>query len=559
MENYRLLVEREPDNAEYHYRIAKIHYARQEYRKTVETVKKAILLSPNRAEFRLLAGKGYYQKQDYFNAIGQLTSAIALDEESLSARYHLALCYERVGKTEKAIEQLKLAIALEPLYFDAHLTLVSIQFKRGSPNRDYDRPIAQLENALLINPTSIPGNILLSELYYAAGESRKATAILETHIATNGDSDDVLNALAHMEYRSGRYRKAAETIRRISTKNLAVQLLNLKIGYELSPESNLKPEIENLIAAHPNNGPLHLFDGILEYRLGNLDRAERSFQSALRIDPSDGMAFFRLSQIWRDRNDFVGSENSLKRALKLEPHNPEIFASYLRLLIEQGNWERAARLLNDRETSNQNFEMLYIRGLIAKNRRLYHEAESLFRQSQQKRFSAEVETQLADIEIAQGRYRAAEKRLRLAQKTEPHHIETALTLAKLLFATQKTDQIPPLLTPYLSNGRGKGRVHLQLAEAWIQLSRIEKATTVLAEGLESWPRHPELAQMLTLHLGLKGEYEKAIRILEDMQTFDHKYHRLFHYRLSGYYHKTENGERFRAYLLRYNRKQGLEP
>ena len=558
IENYRSLIEQEPDNAEYHYRIAKIYFSLQEYQKSIDAVKKAILLVPNQSRFQLLAGKGKKKKKDYFHAIRQLTSAIGLDDESLNTYYYLALSYDQAGNTEEAIKQLNLAIALEPLYFDAHLALVSIRFERSSSGRDYETLIVQLKKALAIHPTSIPGNILLSKMYYAAGKSQKAAIILKKHAEINGDTDDVLSTLAHIEYQSGQYQAAARTLQRLRTKNLASQLLSLRIKYELTPQADLKPAIESLLAEHPHSEALHLFSGVWEYRLGNLDRAERSFQSALKIDPSFGEAYFHLSQIWRDRNDFVGFGNALKKAFELEPNHPEILITYLRLLIERGDWERASDLLDERQQQRQNAQILYIRGLIAKRKGLYYEAENLFRQSQQKRFAAEVETQIADMEILRGRYRAAEKRLRLVLQHKPHDIDAVLVLAKLYFATQRADRIPPLLTPYVSNERGKGQVHRQLAEAWIQLNQIEQAVTVLEDGLENWPRHPELVQMQTLYLGLMGDYEKAIRILEDMQTFNHKYRQLFHYRLSGYYHKTGNREKFKEYLYRYNMNKGLE-
>ena len=558
MENYRALVAESPDNAEYHYRIAKLYLSRQEYEPALHAVEKALLLAPNQARYRLLAGKCHYLRKEYFHAIAQSTSALVLDNEILDAYRYLALSYDQAGNFEEAVRQLNLALALEPLYFEGHLALASIRFRRRTAQTNYEALIEQLEKALLIAPFSVPGNILLSDMYYAVGESHRAKAILQAHIAANGDRDETLYALARIEYQSGRYQEAADALQKIATRNLAAQLLDIKIKAELAPRSELKSPLEKLMAENPDNVEIHLFGGILAYRAGNVDRAERLFQTVLKIDPANGEAYFQLSKIWRDRNDFVGFGNSLKKAFSLEPGNLEIFAAYLQMLIEQDEWERASYLLERRQLGNRNSTILYIRGLIAKAKGKFYEAQELFEKSRQQRFSAAVETQIADMEIRRGHYQSAEKRIRLVLRTEPRDVDTVLVLSQLFFRRQQIDRIPPLLTPYLSDPRGRGRVHLQLAEAWVQLDRMDEAVAMLEEGLEIWPRHPELAQVQTLYLGVMGEYRKAIRILEEMQTFEHKYNRLFHYRLSGYYHKTGDRETFKQYLYRYNLRKELE-
>ncbi len=555
---YQEMVEQDPENAEIYYHLAKAYFDSKQYIDAIDSIKIALLLAPNKARYRLLLGRCYFYLKDYFDAITQLTTAVSLDNENLRSYLYLANAYQEVGKNKEAIKQLKLAMALEPLYFDARLALVRFRFQKRTNNTDYKSLITQLQDALTLKPNSVAGNLLLSELYQAIGEDRKAKIVISDHINGFGETDKALLALAQLEYQSGHYQKADEVIKRITTKTRESQLLALKIDHETRPVEDLITRVKQLIASYPDSESLYFFHGTLEYQAGNLVQAERLFQTALKINPEYGEAYYYLSKIWDDNNDFVGAASALKKAFELIPNHFDLFVDYLTLLIEQGEWEKAADYLEEQQTNPQNSKVLYLQGLIAKRKGLYYEAENFFRQSQQQRFSAKVETQIADMEIQRGQYQAAGQRLKMVLALKPHEIEAVLIKAKLLFITDKIDQIPPLLWPYLTNKRAKGRVHQQLAEALVQLDRMEKALSVLTDGLENWPRHPELTQMQTLYLGITGEYAKAIRILEDMQSFEHKYNQLFHYRLSGYYYKTGEKEKFRKYLYRYNFKKGLE-
>jgi len=155
--------------------------------------------------------------------------------------------------------------------------------------------------------------------------------------------------------------------------------------------------------------------------------------------------------------------------------------------------------------------------------------------------------QLADIDIEQGKFASAEKRLRRVEAIAPESVEIALVKSKLLFKMKRIEEIPALLEPFRSGNLGNGKVQLLLAEALLQQDQLSKAIAVLEEGLDRWPRHPELAQSYTLYQGLAGNYKEAIRIMEEMQTYPHKYNQLFYHRLRAYYFQSGQMDKFRSY------------
>jgi hypothetical protein len=54
-----------------------------------------------------------------------------------------------------------------------------------------------------------------------------------------------------------------------------------------------------------------------------------------------------------------------------------------------------------------------------------------------------------------------------------------------------------------------------------------------------------------MYLGLGGKYSEAIALMEDIQSFKHKYNQLFFYRLRTYYFNAGKKKKFRQYLYQH--------
>ncbi|MCP4752056.1 MAG: tetratricopeptide repeat protein [Proteobacteria bacterium] len=556
IENYKRLIDEDPENHDVYYRLAKTRLQTGSFDEAKTTIRTAILLEPLMARYQLLAGKINYHSGDYFEAINHFSTSLVLNNRFLESYYLLALAYEKTGKVDTALEQLEAAIAIEPLYFDAHLAWISMTFdlaveKSNASSETVAFLIPRLENALKIKPRSVDGHLLLSRIHRFMGATHKAKSILLKCLKEFGHDDRIMLALTKMEFQAGRFEEASRMSQKIKKPTLDSEIIGLKIRKKTTPDTNLADTTANLLSKHPLSKELLLLSAELELSRGNLVKAERLIQKGLDIDPDYAEAYLRLFEVREVQNDPKGARWALRKALDLAPESPDIKIRYLKRLVQEGKWDEIETFLENRNLDPQNPEVIFLKGLMAKEKGDYSKAEQLFRDAQTKQYSARVEIQLADIEIGQGKFQSAETRLKRIDALFPDNLEIVLVKAKLLLHSKRIDEIPPLLQPHLENVLGHGKVQLLLAESLAQRGKIEKATKVLGEGLRRWPRHPDLAQAYTFYLEMIEDYPKAIGALEDMQTHRHKYNRLFFHRLRAYYFKAGNREKFENYLHLY--------
>ncbi len=578
--NYETRIKESPKDADLYYYLAAIFITTKQYQVARETAEKAVLLKPLVDRYRLIAGKSSYYAADYFDAVNHLTNSLLLNQDYLEAYYYLALSYNEIGKTSEALTQLETAIGLEPLYFDAQLLWCKIKYYQliqqqksleiknissgiftvsedlrtsayQSMPKDFSTLVIRLEAALKIQPGSVEGNLLLSEIYYAVGASYKAKNILERWLKNKQD-DQILLTLAKLHHSAGNFKKALEILEKQKDPDLASKILVLKLKKKLNPGFDWMPEVKNLIKVYDDSTELFLLYGETELQKGNLTMAERLGQRLVNMEPDSAVVHVFLSKVYHAQNDLYGAEWALQKAFNLAPANLDTRLAYLKYLINNGNWSQADAILNNYSLDPQHPDVLFLRGVIAKEKGDYFQAEQLFRKAQQDQYSLEIETQIAEMEIRQGKYHAAEKRLQQIEVYFPGNIEIALIKAELYLKKKLVTQIPRILNPYLTNKLGKGRVHLVLGEALAQEGDIEKGIDILSKGLKLWPRHAEIVKEYTFYLGLTKKYAQAIKILEDMQTFKHKYNQLFYHRLRAFYFHAGQRDKFKAYI--YNHK-----
>ncbi|MDH5559356.1 MAG: tetratricopeptide repeat protein [Deltaproteobacteria bacterium] len=545
LRNYKRISKEDPKNPELHYRFAYAAHSVGQYNLAETEILKAILLDPLIDRYQLLAGMIFYKNENYFKAINHLSSALDLNRQMLEAYYYLALSYERTDKVDDALKSLEAAIDIEPLYFEAHLAYVSINYDRLKSQNKFPSLIHQLEKALKLKPKSPQGNLLLAKLYNSIGASFKAKKVLTDWIKKYSQDDQIILELAGMEYQLGNQELAGEYLTKIKQHNLESRLLNLKIKSETQDTDSFVKEIKNLIWKYPSEIQLYILLGEIELSRGNLTESENLLQKALKLEPNSAKVYFQLSKVWNAKNDQQSSQWALSKAIEFSPTDLKIQLEYLKNLIHTGNVEQAKELIANFNPDPKNSDVIFVKGLIAKKQGDFNLADKLFRRAQKQQFSIDIELQLIDIEILQGMHNDAEKRLKRVFKLFPEHFQAKMIFTKLLFYRKSFDEIIKVLSPYLKSDKVNGEVYLYLAEAWVQKNNIQRAIEILESGVNIWPRDLELIQAYTFYLGIHKQYKKAVQLLEDALTFKHQYRSLFSYRLGYYYFLMGDNKKFK--------------
>lgn len=550
-------IKQNPNDPNIYYQKSKILFSLEQYDEATEAINHSLVLKPGIPEYRFEAGKNYYFIGDYFNSINQFKSAILLDANFIQAYYYLALCYHKVGKKEDAEKLLKIVIDIEPLYFDALLLQSELKFKIIQTDDESLNQILALTEVLQLNPGSITGNILLSDLYFQSGNSFKAKQVLEKTFKENPDSKDLIKKLAEYYFNSGLYGQAEALIESFESFDKSLEVLLTRIRYYTKKDSDYDSKLSKLMKAFPENPELYFIQGLNSFDQNDLVAAESSFQKVLSLKPDYAEAYLYLSRISENQKDIISEQFYIEKAFSINPQNRDILSSYLELIYNSGDMIELESVINKYDADLTYFHSKFYQAVVYKSRGDVGKALSLFNMISTGGYSFRVETQLADMDIEKGYYQSAEKRLNLILKESPNLLDAVLTKAKLLFRTQKIADVIVFLKQYESISRAKGAIHLLLSDALMQSGQIESAIKMLNSAFDLWPEHVEIAQVLSVLLETQGQLSAAIRILEPLQSFEHKFNQLFHYRLVGLYLKTGQQQKMQDYLLRYNIKKEL--
>ncbi len=564
IESYREMLVEDWENIEIRYRLANALFLIEKLDEAQDEIEKVILLEKQNDEYRLLAGKIAYGRKNFFDATNHLINTLLLNNRSIEAYYYLALTYRETEKTTDSLKQLETAIGIEPMNFEAQLLWCEISYntlisssstsnknkkatEESSTRESFVELAERLKKALLFKPNSAEGNILLAKIYQAISEVQYAKALLLDFESKNPVNDNITYEIALINYSMGDFQDTLEYLNRIVNPSGKSRILKLRTLIKIDPLGDYQTQVKELREEMPESPEIWLIQGELEYLKGELTQAERSLQNSINLNPGFSTSYYVLSKVFKAQRDSFGTEWALSKAFELAPFDTEIRIDYIREHIATGDYQAAGSALQHSSLNAMDSDVVFLKGLLAKNKKDYGTAEKSFNYVRQFDYSVEVEAELAGIEIAKDRIKLAENRLNHVESIYPGTLPVALQRAAIFEKMGKTDQIPSLLKPHLSNPKGKGKVHLLTGEAHGRLGDLSAAINVLKKGLEKWPRQLDLVQAYSFYLGLAGRYDIAIEVLEDIQSFDHTLKLMFYHRLKTFYYQSGKMEKYKQY------------
>ena len=127
-------------------------------------------------------------------------------------------------------------------------------------------------------------------------------------------------------------------------------------------------ELEGLVAREPEFAPARAYLALLRnrsiYQLWDTDvmgtrppeqvrsmvdntqrQMEHDAREALQLDPGQADAYFALSQIEQSRGHWAAAEDLIKKAVMLDPNNPEMLTGEGGLALKTGNVQKSANIL----------------------------------------------------------------------------------------------------------------------------------------------------------------------------------------------------------------------
>jgi tetratricopeptide (TPR) repeat protein len=428
-------------------------------------------------------GRGEYVTK----AIDNYKLAMRNDPDSAYLAEELADLYLQTGQVRSAASEFEEVVKRNPDDVNARRILGRIytaRLREGSQNRANQemltKALEQYEKISLKAPKDADNWVMLGRLYKLAQKSTDAEKAYKKALELQPENEEAMTGLAIVYSDLGDNANATAMLKRVAEKNPSMRTLTALAGtYEQMKEFKLAADAyKKALDQNPGNADLKRAYAQSLFQADDMDAASVVFEELAAEDPNDLLANLRLSQIYRQKKDFVKARQFAKKARDLDPSNLEIRFNEVSLLEAEGKTQEAIDAL--KEILSTNARGTATTGEKSNRIILLERLGFLYRQADQTANAVKTFQEIGEIEPdAAARasaqvvetYRGAkdfanaEKAAKAAVEKYPSDRTVKLVAANLYADMGKTQSAVDILKG-LMDGKNDREVYLSLAQVY---------------------------------------------------------------------------------------------
>jgi len=280
------------------------------------------------------------------SALHEFTAILALDPNNVEARGDLGVVQYLAGNYAEASQNLRAALRLQPALWKAQAILGLCERAQG--RFDSARTLLAKSFPHLQDPKlQIRAGMALAELDYQWRDLEKASAVLAVLQKLDPANVDVLYVIyrVHTDLAT----QARDNLALIAPNSARMHQV---LAQHLFTEGDAKGAVAqyreavridpHLPGAHFELGEAILHDSMSE---GSQQNAQKEFETALAINPSDAKAEAQLGALFSLHGDVAAALSHYQRAAELSPDDPEAQVGLGKVLMSTGEPENALQHL----------------------------------------------------------------------------------------------------------------------------------------------------------------------------------------------------------------------
>lgn len=293
----------------------------------------------------------YGNRGEYFSkAADAYRAALKADPSATFIAEELSDLYIQSGRLREAVLDAEDALKQNPNDLNSRRLLARIYTHLIGDQNDADmvkKAIEQYQKITEVDPKDIDSWIMLGRLQKALMNSTEAMAAYKKALALDPDNEDAMTGLATVYADLGDNKAAAEMLRKVAEKDPNPRSLTALAGvYEQLKDYSLAAEmLRRALDQQPGNSELRaaLAEDLLFS--DQLDDALKLYQEAAAEDPKDIKSELRISQIYRQKHDFVKAREAADKAKEIDPNDLEVQFNDVYLLESEGKVPDAIKTL----------------------------------------------------------------------------------------------------------------------------------------------------------------------------------------------------------------------
>jgi tetratricopeptide (TPR) repeat protein len=502
------------------------------------SLQKAIDMAPAETSSYLMMAQLYVAADKQQAAIDRLNGLNAKTNNA-NAYLQLGVIYDAMKDYPKARDAYEKAIDLKPNFSPA-LNNLSYLYSEHLP--DTDKGYALAEKARQLSPGDPSTADTLGWLVYKKGDYARARALLEESAGKMPNAPEVQFHLGMTRYMLGdeelarrALQTAVSSTEQFPGKEEAGRRLAMLAIDPKTADAKTQADLEKRLKDEPND-PIaaERLGGIYE-RSGALDKAVKTYEQSLKQDPQNAPLMSRLARIYRQMNQPEKALEVAKEAHKLAPNDVAISGMLGRLAFLSGDYtwassllqEAAAKLPDDAEVQYGLAWSYYSMGRV-------NDAEKTM-QSAAKGLSAadmaDAKQFLTMVAATKTPSPAAATQAGQILSTNADYVPAMMVLAMQADQQGKTDDATKLYSKVLARYPAFAPAARNFA---VVCSRHpgdndQKAYDAGMKARTLYPDDTELTRALGVLAYRRGEYARAVQLLQDSSQVQKSDGEVFYY------------------------------
>ncbi|HUA22381.1 MAG TPA: tetratricopeptide repeat protein [Bryobacteraceae bacterium] len=297
----------------------------------------------------------YGNRGDYFNkAVDAYRAALKADPSATFIAEELSDLYIQAGRLREAVLDAEDQLKQNPNDLNARRLLARIYTRLIGDSQtnqiDQDmvkKALEQYQKITAAAPNDLDSWLMQGRLQKVLQNSTEALNAYKKALALDPDNEDAMTGMATVYADLGDNKAAADMLRKVAEKDPNPRsLTSLASVYEQLKDYSLAAEmLRRALDEQPQNSELKraLAEDLLQSN--QLDDALKTYQELAAEDPKDAHSFLRISQIYRQKQNFVKAREAADKAKGLDPDNLEVQFNDVNLLTAEGKVPDAIKAL----------------------------------------------------------------------------------------------------------------------------------------------------------------------------------------------------------------------
>ncbi len=479
------VAELEPEANDIYLLRAELYLELETVDKAKDELHRALKIKDDQPEVHRLLGSIYYREGSYTRVLFHLNRLPISFASSPSYCMELGCSYLTLGHKEKAREWLEMAHRLEHSSIATLTALAELELDEGETSRalGYSRELLAIDE-------NHPDALRLCGFALAdRSADEEAEEYLRKALVAAPANEAVRERLALVRFRLGRYN---ETL-------------------ELYPELNLIPTTDP---------KLRLLKAQCYLEQGNKERADEVVEEALAECPFDTDALALQASVCQAKEDFLGAEAALNRAIKTNPTAAELFCQRGEVLLQRRCLDRSRLdLLAALERCPGDAKVYRLLGEVEiEAGRLKQALQHLDKAVSLRPAWAEVHSLRARIYEELGDELSALESLSNVCQLNENDTDSRLKLGTLLLRRGDSDGAREYLEDYLELSDDRVPALLALASLHEDKGNVTEARFYLREVLRSEGSHRDILIRLVELLFTSHHQDEAWSLLEETRV-----------------------------------------